>query len=121
MECEHKRKRCIDCNEYIESSKPTDLLPHLRHLLAGATFPPNTYTNRKGEAGVWDDRLFFDQMLKLDGNWSQAQDSLIRSRFNYYDQNGQKLKDVKPPAAKESKLDISDSMQNLNNLDEIPF
>ena len=139
-ECRHPRKQeiradfgehggkniCIDCLAFLgwtardeERQTPSDTMAHIRHLLSGPLFEPNTYTDKSGIERTWDDRTFFTQMLRNDGQWSPAQDALLRKRFNHYAKHGHKLQG-QAAHEKASKLDIPERLGN-EPLGDIPF
>ena len=115
MKCPHCRQ------EYEPHERSKDLIAHIRHLLSGAMFPPKAYTDRNGLEKVWDDREFLESMLKHNGEWSPAQEALLRKTFNFYEENGHKLQGVEK-ASKPTKLDIPERMGSESlDLENIPF
>jgi molybdenum cofactor biosynthesis enzyme MoaA len=90
----------------------------IRMLLAGELFPPNRYTDKSGNERVWDDREFFEKMIKWNKEWSPAQMALIQKRLKYYDDNGHKLRKNSEP---KTAAPTAPSLGVDSNLDVIPF
>lgn len=75
-----------------------EVMGTLRMLLAGELFPATSYTDKGGNGRIWDDREFFEKMLKWGRPWSEAQRALIDKRIEYYQENGYKLRKKTSPA-----------------------
>lgn len=73
-----------------------DLKDQLFVLLRGPLFPPRSY-EQNGEMKTWDDKEFFESMIKRD-SFSPKQEALILKRIDYYKKNGSKLKQENPVA-----------------------
>lgn len=114
----HSVRQCKDCGQFIawvtKSDSPMtreSIMTRLRILAAGPFFPPKPFGN---DGRIWSDEAFINEMLALDGGWSDRQEALILKKIDHYDKYGRQLYKKAAPAPEQPKL-------GTDPLGEIPF